>query len=379
MALGTCVGRVTEAAAPISTEPPPELPKQELPAPEKIAPPQAKDSPAAPKEKAPAVQAVNNPAIYYQQVEQMPVAQVMAAARRALERVSISAPRQFMEQPERSGVVGIVRHAMISPNDEGQTATAVASFKPAPVPVPISPMPIQSTPTLVAVPPVAATPLAPAPVLTQPRIGSSVTVPISAAPMPIPTQPQSGSTAPAPISAVSKTTNPMPTAWANAGFYPGAGASPPVVERTPVPQAKLAPPAQPARPVILQAQNPQPAEPDIAQLASVLKNAFSAEERRQAVERLGSCDRRNHPQVVQLLVTYATLDAAPVVRAECIRSLSRMNANTPAVLAVLQDLREDRDGRVRTEANRALARLAPAQPGTINSSIQPVGTLGRPQ
>jgi hypothetical protein len=82
---------------------------------------------------------------------------------------------------------------------------------------------------------------------------------------------------------------------------------------------------------------------------------------------------------VQLLLTFVSVDTAPMVRAECIRSLSRMQANTPAVLAVLQDLRADGDGRVRAEASRALARLVPAQPGTSDRSIQPVGTLGRPQ
>ena len=62
-----------------------------------------------------------------------------------------------------------------------------------------------------------------------------------------------------------------------------------------------------------------------------------------------------------------------MVRVSCVRSLMKMQANTVPVVAVVQELKNDADPRVRDVVGEALAAfgVAPASPGT--SPIQPVG------
>ena len=61
--------------------------------------------------------------------------------------------------------------------------------------------------------------------------------------------------------------------------------------------------------------------------------------------------------MVQALVEAAKSDAAPIVRAACLRSLTHLNVRTLPVAAAAQALKTDPDPRVRTEAEEALQKL----------------------
>ena len=71
------------------------------------------------------------------------------------------------------------------------------------------------------------------------------------------------------------------------------------------------------------------------------------------MESLASMDWRRQPQIVDLLVERAKQDPAPTVRAECVRSLGRIKADTPAAVEAVEALRSDPDDRVHQAADEA--------------------------
>ena len=89
--------------------------------------------------------------------------------------------------------------------------------------------------------------------------------------------------------------------------------------------------------------------------------------------------------MVQALVTAAREDPAATVRAGCAYNLGRMRVATDPVLATLEQLKTDRDPRVRSDADHALARLSAVErPGVSNAAahnpVQPVrATQGKGQ
>jgi HEAT repeat protein len=94
----------------------------------------------------------------------------------------------------------------------------------------------------------------------------------------------------------------------------------------------------------------------------VLRESLYPSQREDAAELLGSLDWRGHPEAVDLLVDRARQDPAPTVRAECVRSLGRMRANTLPVVEVVKALQSDEDPYVRHEADDAYAALTGAAP-----------------
>ncbi len=92
---------------------------------------------------------------------------------------------------------------------------------------------------------------------------------------------------------------------------------------------------------------------DLTQLSSILRDSLYPSQREWAAESLASMDWHRQPQIVDLLVERAKQDPAPTVRAECVRSLGRIKADTPAAVEAIKALRSDSDDRVRQAADEA--------------------------
>jgi hypothetical protein len=95
----------------------------------------------------------------------------------------------------------------------------------------------------------------------------------------------------------------------------------------------------------------------------MLQNGTSPEHREWAANYLSTVDWHSHPEIVPSLLTAARTDTAAAVRAQCIRCLVRMQANTLPVVNALRDLKADSDSHVRQEAEEGLVRLATCQGG----------------
>jgi hypothetical protein len=104
-----------------------------------------------------------------------------------------------------------------------------------------------------------------------------------------------------------------------------------------------------------------PAGPaSVPQIMVALKESQLPSQREWAAEQLSAQNWRTQPQVVASLTTGAREDPAATVRAACVRALVRMKVNTLDVVTVVQDLRNDRDPRVRQEADAAMEMLGVA-------------------
>jgi hypothetical protein len=110
---------------------------------------------------------------------------------------------------------------------------------------------------------------------------------------------------------------------------------------------------------------PMPAGVPTAQLAATLRDSLYPSRREWAAEQLGGRDWRVDTQAVQALLTGARSDPAPMVRAECVRALARMRANTVPVVTVVRALKTDADPRVRQEVEQALAVLGTPGVGAL--------------
>lgn len=96
----------------------------------------------------------------------------------------------------------------------------------------------------------------------------------------------------------------------------------------------------------------------VPQSLVTLKNSLYPSERESAAEQLSELNWRSQPQVVECLMKAAREDPAATVRAACIHALAQMKVNTPGAVALVRDLKSDRDPRVRQEAEEALHTLS---------------------
>jgi hypothetical protein len=133
-----------------------------------------------------------------------------------------------------------------------------------------------------------------------------------------------------------------------------------------------------AMPASYPQQSAAPAQ-NAAQMMLTLKDALYPSHREWAAEGLGTVDWRTNPQVVDALLLAAREDPAATVRAGCVRTLGKMNANTTTVVSTLQGLRSDADPRVRQDVDQALTSLGSA-PQSVPAmqpvpAVQPVGGL----
>ncbi len=123
----------------------------------------------------------------------------------------------------------------------------------------------------------------------------------------------------------------------------------------PVPITPQAPAAKPAAP--LPAQGTNTTGLSTKQLLWMARESAYPEERAWAVEQLPTYYQLNgqaNLAVLQALVSAAIADHSVMVRLAAVHGLSRMDASIPAVKSSLDQLRRDRDPRVREAATNAL-------------------------
>jgi hypothetical protein len=252
--------------------------------------------------------AAGNSSTYYQRIERLPLAQVVAGARRALEKMGNAFPGVGSTRTGGTSVLDVVHGALPSATGSDRASGAAEKPQASPGPVQASEPPVGPSPTTGNLKPV---------VYQQPveRKGNGVNGP--------------------------------------AITYPAA----PAVLKTPWP---VTPPGQ-APGSGLQSQGAVPA--DAAVLLAVLQNSVSPEQREGAADSLATVNWKTTPQALPILVKTALEDPAATVRVACIRCLARMKANAPSVVTALQTLRTDTDLCVQYEAGLALSAFAPGQPG----------------
>lgn len=100
-----------------------------------------------------------------------------------------------------------------------------------------------------------------------------------------------------------------------------------------------------------------PVDVVLTENVQTLKNANQPSQREYAADQLSKIRGVSMNLAVQALATAVKEDPAPLVRAACIRSLSRMKINTIEVLEVINEKKTDLDPRVRMEADQALIQL----------------------
>jgi hypothetical protein len=176
--------------------------------------------------------------------------------------------------------------------------------------------------------------------------------------------------------------NPFAAAPAPSGSSPGYGQAP-VAPNWPAGQPRNVAMDRPAVPAGVSAGQAS-ANGAIQEMVTVLKTATYPSQREWAANNLATFDWRGNPQVVQALVTAAREDPAATVRAGCAYNLGRMRVATEPVLATLEQLKTDRDPRVRSDAEHALARLSAVERPGVNAAarnpVQPVrATQGKGQ
>ena len=144
-----------------------------------------------------------------------------------------------------------------------------------------------------------------------------------------------------------------------AGMSPAYGGALAMRIPTPAPAAQLS-----SRPTgyVVPAGYQQQGGYEPAQLIAVMRESLYPSQREWAAENLASMDWRRHPQILDLLIERAKRDPAPTVRAECVRSLGRMKADTVAAVETIKALQTDPDGRVRQEAVEAYSTVTGTAP-----------------
>jgi len=117
-----------------------------------------------------------------------------------------------------------------------------------------------------------------------------------------------------------------------------------------------------------------PAQPaTVPQMLATLKDSVYPSQREWAAEQLSELNLRGQPQVVRSLTKCAKEDPAATVRTACVHALAHMKVNTTDVVAVVQELKNDHDPRVRQEAEEALNAIgiATAAPVHQDSAVRP--------
>ena len=100
-----------------------------------------------------------------------------------------------------------------------------------------------------------------------------------------------------------------------------------------------------------------PADTVLMENVVMLKNANQPSLREYAADQLSKTRGVSMNLAIQALATAVKEDPAPLVRAACIRSLTRMKINTIEVLEVINEKKTDLDPRVRMEADQAIIQL----------------------
>jgi hypothetical protein len=114
-----------------------------------------------------------------------------------------------------------------------------------------------------------------------------------------------------------------------------------------------------------------PTTTPVGQAMATLRDALLPSDREVAATQLGKFDWRTNQPVVEALISAAHGDPAATVRAACVRSLVRMNANTVPVVATLQGMRSDSDPRVQQEVEQGLTVLAAGLKNATAQGVQP--------
>jgi hypothetical protein len=109
---------------------------------------------------------------------------------------------------------------------------------------------------------------------------------------------------------------------------------------------------------------------DVSQLLATLKESMYPSQREWAAEQLSELNWRKQPHVVESLTKSARDDQAATVRVACVRALGHMKANSDEVVALVRDLKNDRDPRVRREADEVLTafNVAPRQDSVVQQA-----------
>ena len=108
----------------------------------------------------------------------------------------------------------------------------------------------------------------------------------------------------------------------------------------------------------------------VPQLLASLKDSQLPSQREWAAEQLSELNWRQQPYIADGLARSAKEDSAASVRAACVHALAHLKVDKPEVVAVVQELRNDRDPRVRSEVEEALSTLAAAP--QKDTGIRPV-------
>jgi hypothetical protein len=98
----------------------------------------------------------------------------------------------------------------------------------------------------------------------------------------------------------------------------------------------------------------------VPQLLASLKDSQLPSQREWAAEQLSELNWRQQPYIADSLARSAKEDPAASVRAACVHALAHLKVDKPEVVAVVQELRNDRDPRVRSEVEEALSTLVTA-------------------
>jgi HEAT repeats len=93
------------------------------------------------------------------------------------------------------------------------------------------------------------------------------------------------------------------------------------------------------------------------QMLATLRGSILPSERERAVMMLSRCNWHAEPEAVAAIMIAAKVDPAPAVRISCVRALARMKVNTMPAYETLQELKTDKDVRVRQEAEQTLATM----------------------
>lgn len=96
----------------------------------------------------------------------------------------------------------------------------------------------------------------------------------------------------------------------------------------------------------------------VPQLLAALKDSQLPSQREWAAEQLSEVNWHQQPHIADSLARSAKEDPAASVRAACVHALAHLKVDKPEVVAVVQELRNDRDPRVRSEVEEALSMLA---------------------
>ncbi len=120
-----------------------------------------------------------------------------------------------------------------------------------------------------------------------------------------------------------------------------------------------------------------PADTFLMENVVMLKNANQPSQREYAADQLSKIRGVSMNLAVQALATAVKEDPAPLVRAACIRSLTRMKINTIEVLEVINEKKTDLDPRVRMEADQAIIQLTSGSSESGNKIRQTGSTFKR--